>query len=90
MCGGSERPSYSIDDDDATGESREPNVGDGEGGNDRFFSDGVCMRPVQVEGRHSAHADTETTMRGSPSLFSFYFFLFSAHLLLMLLFRSAL
>lgn len=77
--------SYSTD-DDATRESREHGVGDGEGGNDRFIRDGACMMPMQVEGRHSAHADTERSVRGSLSLFSFYFFLFSTHLLLMLLF----
>lgn len=57
------------------------NGGDGEEGNDSFIGGVVCMRPVQVEGRHSVRVDTETTMRGSPSLFSFHFFLFSAHLL---------
>lgn len=44
--------------DDATrGES---SVGDGEGGNHRFLSDGVRMMSVQVEGHHSAHVDIET------------------------------
>lgn len=59
VCGGSKREMM----------LQERNVGDGEGGNDRFVRDGVCLMSERVGGRHPACVDVETITRGSPGPF---------------------